>query len=436
MLCAGTGATAAVLGLIALGRRSVWIDEAIDINLRGLSWSDYIEIAFHREGSQVLYLLFLRPWLEATSTSEWVARMPSVAFAAAAAALLVALGIRLFESRLVGLGAGLLLATNAFVVSWSQQVRTYALAMLLAVVVTYLFVQALESEGRRWWLVYGVAAGVSVYAHFFIALVLASHVPALVLARREGAFRRWAVSAAIAFVIALPALDFAVRHDKGQVSWIPEVTYDYLRDVVHGVSGNSWLLLAVALAGLASLVFAVGRGGRDAWRAALVASWLLVPLMGTLAISYFKPMLVDRYLIVTAPALALAASYAITRLGRLAGATALVVLVAVGLVHVRDWYRSPIPEDWRGAVAHAEGGGHPGEQILVYPSFMGDPAVYYAGSAIDLSEHLSENRARVIAISQDAPAVEEWVSSAGYRIIDRTSFGAIDVWRVARPTSG
>jgi hypothetical protein len=67
---------------------------------------------------------------------------------------------------------------------------------------------------------------------------------------------------------------------------------------------------------------------------------------------------------------------------------------------------------------------------------MGDPAVYYAGSAIDLSEQLSEDRARVIAISQDAPAVEEWVSSGGYRIIDRTRFGAIDVWRVARTTSG
>jgi len=158
--------------------------------------------------------------------------------------------------------------------------------------------------------------------------------------------------------------------------------------------------------------------------------------MGAVAISYFKPMLVDRYLIVTAPALALAASYAIARLGRLAGAAALVVLVAVGLVHVRDWYHSPIPEDWRGAVAHATVVGHPGEQILVYPSFMGDPAVYYARSSIDLSERLSDDRAQVIAISQDAPAVEQWVSSGGYRIIDRTRFGSIDVWRVARTGSG
>jgi uncharacterized membrane protein len=337
---------------------------------------------------------------------------------------------------MVGLGAGLLLATNAFVVSWSQQVRTYALAMLLAIAVTYLFVQALESEGLRWWLVYGIAAGISVYAQFFIAFVLASHVPALVLARRKVAFRRWALASGIGFVIALPALDFALRHDKGQVSWIPDVTYDYLRSVVHDVAGKSWLVLAVALAGAVLLTFAVGRGGRDAWRAGLVVSWLVVPWICAVCISYFKPMLVDRYLIVTAPALALAASYAVSRLGRRAGTAALVVLVAVGLVHVRDWYRSPVTENWRAAVADAEHGSRPDDQILVYPSFMGDPAVYYGGARIDLSQQLTGDGARVIALYQDAPAVQDWFSGAGYRVVDRTNFGSIDVWRVARATTG
>jgi mannosyltransferase len=435
LICVAAGATAAVLGLITLGRRSLWIDEAIDINLRGLSWGDYIHIAFHREGSQALYLLFLKPWLDLTSTSEWVARTPSVAFAAAAAALLVALGIRLFGSHMVGLGAGLLLATNAFVVSWSQQVRTYTLAMLFAVVVTYLFVLALESGSWRRWLIYGAAAGASVYAHFFVGLVLASHVLAVATTRERATVRRWAAAAGIGLVIALPAFDFALRHDKGQVSWIPAVTYDYLQSVVHDVSGKSWLLLGVAFAGLLALVFAATSGRRDSWRYVLVASWLVLPVVLTLVISYFKPMLVDRYLIVSVPALALAASYAISRLGRLAGAVVLAILVLIGLVHVRDWYRSPVTENWRGAVAYAMRA-HPAEQMLVYPGWMGDPAVYYAGSAADLSETFTRDRARVIALVNDAQAVQDWLSSAGYRVVDRTNFGAIDVWRVSRAPTG
>lgn len=431
LLCAAVGATAVVLGLITLGRRSLWIDEAIDINLRGLSWSDYIQITFHREGSQALYLLFLKPWLDVTSTSEWVARLPSVAFAAVAAGLLVALGIRLFRSRMVGLGAGLLLATNAFVVSWSQQVRTYALAMLVAVVVTYLFVIAFESGSWRRWLVYGVVAGASVYAHFFVGLVLASHVPAVATAQNRATVRRWAAAAGIGCVIALPAFNFALRDDKGQVSWIPDVTWDYLRTVVHDVSGRNGLLLAAAFAGLLVLVFAATSARRDPWRYVLVASWLVVPVVLTIVISYFKPMMVDRYLIVSVPALALAASYAISRLGRLAGTVALVILVLIGLAHVRDWYRSPYAENWRGAVAYAVRG-HPGEQVLVYPGWMGDPAVYYAGSAVDLSEHIAQDRARVIALVNDEQAVQEWVSSGGYRVVDRTNFGSIDVWQVSR----
>jgi mannosyltransferase len=435
LLCAAAAGTAATLGLITLGRRSVWIDEAIDINLRGLSWSDYVHIAFHREGSQALYLLFLKPWLDLTSPSEWVARVPSVAFTAAAAGLLVPLGIRLFRSRMVGLGAGLLLATNAFVISWSQQIRTYALAMLFAVLVTYLFVLALESGSWLRWLVYGAVAGVSVYAHFFVGLVLASHVPAVATAGDRNTVRRWAAAAGIGVVIALPAFNFALRHDTGQVSWIPAVTYDYLRSSIHALSGKSWLLLGAGVAGVLALVFAATSGRRDSWRYVLVASWLVVPVVLTLVLSYYKPMLVDRYLIVSVPALALASSYAISKLGRIAGTVALVILVLIGLAHVRDWYRSPVAEDWRGAVAYAVRG-HPREQVLVYPGWMGDPAVYYAGSAVDLSERLAGNRARVIALVDDDQAVQEWLSSAGYGIVDRTSFGGIVVWRVSRARAG
>ena len=201
--------------------------------------ADYLRVTFQNEASQALYLLLLKPWLTLTSTDEWVARAPSVLAAALAAALLVSLGIRLFGSRLVGLGAGLLLATNAFSVAWSQQARQYALAMLFAVVVTYLFVVALESEGWGWWLAYGIVAGVSVYSHFFVALVLVSHVPALVATRRGVAMRRFAVAAGIALVIALPALDFVLNHDTGQVAWIPGLAHDYVRDVLFEVSGRA-----------------------------------------------------------------------------------------------------------------------------------------------------------------------------------------------------
>jgi mannosyltransferase len=433
LLATGAGATAVVLGLISIERRSLWIDEAVDIDWATLSWGDYLRVAFQNEGSQALYLLFLKPWLALTSTDEWVARIPSVIFTALAAALLVVLGARLFRSRFVGFGAGLLLATNAFVVSWSQQVRQYSLAMLLAVVATYLFVRALESDGWRWWLAYGVVAGVSVYAHFFVALVLASHVPPVVASpRRTLAVRRWAVAAAIGLLISLPALDFVLNHDTGQVSWIPELRYAYVEEVVHAISGESWALLAVGAAGLCALVYGAARHVADSWRYVLVASWLVVPLLLACAISVFKPMLLDRYLIVAVPALALASAYAVSRLGRRPGAVALVALVAVGLVHVRDWYGSFIEQDWRGAVEHAERRRAPSEQLLVYPGWLYAPVTYYADDPPDTSEELSSDRAWVVSLADRAGEIEAWAAGSGYDVAARSSFVSVETWRLEK----
>ena len=438
LLAAAAGATAAVLGVISIERRSLWIDEAIDVRLTSLPWGDYVRVAFEREGSQALYLLFLKPWLALTSTDEWVARAPSVAFAALASAFLVLLGIRLFHSRLCGLGAGFLLATNAFSVAWSQQIRQYALAMLLAVVVTYLFVRALESGSWSWWLAYGVVGGISVYAHFFVALVLASHVPALVVnSRSRVVLLRWAVAAGTALAIALPALNFVLNHDTGQVAWIPQPEYDYIRDVLHEVSGESRLAFLVGAASLVVLIFSGIGGSRLSWQPILVGSWLVVPFAVTLAISSFKPMLLDRYLIVSVPALALAIAYAVSRLGRWPGVVALAILLAVALTHVRHWYGSFVEQDWRGAVGYVEQQKLPDEKVFVHPGWLGDPVSYYASSQPDTSDSLAGDRAWVVTLADRAPAVEEWVAASGYEVNERQSaFAGVGIWRVEKRKSG
>ena len=433
LLSLAAGTTAAVLGALTIERRSLWMDEALDVAWSELAWSDFLRVAFQNEGSQALYLLLLKPWLALTSTDEWVARAPSVLFAAAAAALLVFLGARLFDSRWVAFGAGLLLATNAFSVAWSQQARQYTLAMLFAVVVTYLFVLCLEKDAWRWWLTYGVLAGVSVYAHFFVALVLASHVVALAFVRRPAIIKRWAAAAGIAFVVALPALNFTLNHDTGQVSWIPELSTAYLRDVLYETSGESRLAIAVGAVALLTLAFAAGRAVRDSWRYVLVGSWLVVPLVLAMGISYFKPMIVDRYLIVSVPALALATAFAAYRLGNRLGTAVLAVLLFVSLTHVRDWYGSLIEQDWRGAVSHVERQKQPDEQLLAYPSFLAAPVDYYTQEPVDTSDTLTSDRAWIVTVTDRAAEIEAMLAEAGYRAAERSNFVSVEVWRVEKP---
>ena len=409
------------------------MDEAIDVDYTRQAWGDYLRTAFHQEGSQALYLLILKPWLALTSTEDWVVRLPSVVFAAAAVGLLVALAIRVFESRFVGIGAGLILATSVTSVSWSQQARQYALAMFCAVGVSYLLVWAVESDRLVPWLVYGAAAGISVYAHFFVGLVVASQVIALLFTRRRGVAMYWAIAAGVALLVALPAMDFVLYHDSGQVSWIQSLTYEHVRSAVHQASGGSWWPLPVlGVVGFVLVAVEVGRQRSLAWRYVLVASWLVGPLLLAVAISYFKPILVERYLIVSLPALALAAAYALSRLGPRLGTLALAIVLVASMTHVRDWYRAPYGEDWRSAVRYVDHAKRSDDQLLAYPGWLSAPVVHYANSDVDTSETPTAERAWVVTFVDRVGEAQGWSEEAGYSVEQTSSFGQIYVLQLAK----
>ena len=110
-----------------------------------------------REPSQAIYLMFFKPWTAVVGAHEALSRAPSLVAAVLTTFLVVLLGCRLFDLA-TGVLAGLLLATNASFIEWSQYVRIYTVAALAAVVTTYLFVRATVRTDTRSWLVYGLAA--------------------------------------------------------------------------------------------------------------------------------------------------------------------------------------------------------------------------------------------------------------------------------------
>jgi hypothetical protein len=86
-----------------------------------------------------------------------------------------------------------------------------------------------------------------------------------------------------------------------------------------------------------------------------------LPWLVSLAYSLiFQPLFLDRYLIVSLPALALATGIGIDQLPRRWAAVALAAVVGVSAVQVVRWYRDPAEEDWRALAAftatHARAG--------------------------------------------------------------------------------
>ena len=100
---------AAVLGLVGLGRESVWLDEAITARVGEMPASQFLQTITGREAnSELLFSLLVRPWLAAAGNGPEALRAPSVAAFVAAVPAFYLLATKLFDRR-VGLVAAALI---------------------------------------------------------------------------------------------------------------------------------------------------------------------------------------------------------------------------------------------------------------------------------------------------------------------------------------
>lgn len=380
---AAVGLLSLLLGAITLGQKSLWYDEAFNARRIKDSWWDLALIIRGTEMSQGVYMGGLKAWATVTPNSETWLRLPSVAFAALAAALLVPLGTRLFD-RPTGIIAGVILATNAYLVRHAQEARTYALVTLAVVIASIFFVRALDDPRRRNWLLYAVAAAAAVYCHFYAGFVIVAHVATLPFAPVRPPWRRVIEAGALFVVLIAPTLYFTARAGRSQLNWIEDPSSRLVLRVVDTNTGQNLILAATAALGLMILTYRAGNGSIvDRWRLTLIGGWCAVPIALGIVVSQVQPILVVRYLIVIAPALALAAAFpvalALSR-RRAAGVVALLALVAVSGYRLVDWYQR-VPEDWRGAASYIASERQTRDAIVVAPFWAGDAYRYYEANA-------------------------------------------------------
>lgn len=409
------GSLAGVLGLVELGRRAFWIDEAFNVILVRDTWSSVLRTIADREPSQAVYLIGFKPWTRLVGYGEFVDRLPSVVAAAAAAALLVVLGRELFGTT-VGVFAGLLLATNAGVVEWSQYARTYTLAVLATVVTTLLFVRSVRLQTTRAWLVYGIAGAVSVYCHFYAGFVLVAHAVSLLSVRPkgrlEGLARSWAVIAAGL----VPFLIYVVHGTRSPVEWIPPLSISEIWRSIEFGTGMNIALLAVAVAG--ATVLGGSRRGQNRWKVALVVGWVVVPVVCGALVSLVKPALVPRFLIVTAPGFALLAAVALTQIrARTLRVIVLLAILGVAVVRIAHVYRQD-PEDWRAAGRSARAASANGSAVAVLPAYGWRALAIYAPAVPIVREPTGRMTTVMVTggAATRAALVRRFIAGTGYHV--------------------
>ncbi|WP_343951393.1 glycosyltransferase family 39 protein [Nonomuraea longicatena] len=317
---------AVLTGGVALsgsGRASLNGDELATISAASRSLSGLWELAQHIDGHFLPYYLFMHLWLKFGDAELWL-RLPSAIAIGVAAWFLTDLGSRL-QRKVTGATAAGILAVLPSVSYYGAFARSYAFAAAAVVFAFWALHRALDNPRAGRWVVYGVAVALVCSTHLFAVLTVPAH---LFLVRRAILARMFAALAAGSLpAVVLGLIGYGERH---AISWIPQRGPEVLLKfpkMAAGAAEVGLLLFAAALVG-AALLWRT----RRAWALALLG-WLVLPPVLLLAVSHLvTPVYVDRYLFVTAPALALLAAFAGSSLGRFGVGVAGTVLVAAGVL--------------------------------------------------------------------------------------------------------
>lgn len=382
-------ALAFALRLYQLGAESLWIDE-------GFSLRDAISLNVMAE-TRPLYFLILAGWLKlGPGNSEFLLRLPSVLFGAAAVWVFYAVGRRLLGASTAAL-ASFFMAVSVLHINHSQEVRMYSLVVLTSLLSTHFLLRGLERAQLRYALGYGLFAIATLLTFPLTALLFAAHGLFLVLYIRR--YRRASIQllgvqlgmAAAWVPWFINNIHASAGYAQGYAATIPRptalglVTFlgkfflwkwsDPGGPLAWGCTLFSILLGMLALYGLTKL-------RRSSAHEAFVWIWLAVPAVGLMSMCYaLSNMWMVHYLIFVSPAFFLIVAHALTSMTekRMAMA-ALLAISVVTLGRLAVYYARPARAEWRPAVRYIQEHERPGDVIGLY--YAGNKFVfdyYYTG---------------------------------------------------------
>ncbi len=366
-------ALAAVLSLLFIGDKCLWIDEGASIYFAHDA-SHLWERLVHREANMWLYYLLLSLWLR-LGDSEAVARSLSALFATASVPLIYVLGRRLFGAR-AGAIAALLLASHAFLIRYAQEARGYALLLFLVVFSSYFLVKAVDEGSWGGWVGHGITMGLAIHAHFFAALVYLAHLISAALAgKKAGRGKGLLLSTAIIIVFLVP-IALLQPLTGSQTHGVPPLTFGlFYRFFIRIAGGGRSLLLLYLIFSVLALVFMVWpraerTSSRERWHYLFLLTWTAVPVAAAAVFSLLvTPMFVERYLIISLPPLVLLAGAGIARVRpRWLYVPILLLFLGGSARYLNHWYGQTVKADWRGATAYVLSQAHPGDGTLLFVS--------------------------------------------------------------------
>jgi mannosyltransferase len=351
-------AAAAALRFATLDLQGLWYDEAVTAGLVGLDLPDLLERIPESESTPPLYYLLAWLWTGAFGDGEVGLRSLSALIGTLTVPTFYLAARELTGSERTGLVVAALAAFNPLLVWYSQEARSYALAVLLCGVSLACFGRLLQRQDGdgRWLAGWALSSALALATHYF-AVFLVAPVAAWLLWHSE---RRGRVGVAVAAVALAGAALVPLAAHQASLDLASFIGSDSLlrrlaqvpKQFVLGFNAPLETLLAGAalmVLGAGAVVALVRRPSAGVRAAALVGG-AAVAIPTVLALVDVDYLLTRNVIVAWLPLAVVAAAGLARSVPGLTGAAAVCALglaTVVGVALEPRWQR----DDWRGAAA-------------------------------------------------------------------------------------
>jgi len=401
---------------------SPWWDEVVTLEvLDAPTLIDFIQAERRTDPPMTpAYYTLAYGWSRLTSASVLNMRLLSVLLGMASLPLTFLVARRMFGAS-AGLAAMTLHSLSMLHIYYSQEIRVYALVILLSLISVYALLRALDGDRAGWWILHTLANAVLTFTHLFALLFLAAQGTYLVYALRgrRPALLKWIAAHAVVFlalVLWLRTVDLATIHNAAK--WMVEPGMRELVMVFLVFAGGrasnenpanhlpTGISLDIALAFVLAILigwFLLKRivsaktepGDCRYAPMALLLAWLLVPIAILLIASFlWRPCFVYRYILFSSLPLYLLAGAAFSSLPTTRWKVVTAVLVLGILAHqLSALCVGPFRPDWRSAGRYLESNARPEDRIIVFQDLN--------LIALDFNSNLSKERLTLAPVWSD-----------------------------------
>jgi mannosyltransferase len=275
-----------------------WFDEVISIRAAHNDISNDIQPPLYHS---ILYLFLIF-----VVENEFNVRILSALFGILSIYMIYRIGKQLFNYR-VGLISAFILSVSPIHIWYAQEARGYTLFVFLAIATFYCFILSLRKNRNKQWLQYGVFATLSIYASYYLFLIVIAELAVLLHGRYIAQAKKWILTRLLSAGLFCFWLPVFYNHiiSTNTIFWLKKpsirsliITFENF-NVGYSATQAAYLFSSITfLLLVANSVRVLKKYRADFF---LLLAFIVLPVSAVYLISQMMPVYLDRQLMIFSP---------------------------------------------------------------------------------------------------------------------------------------